>query len=185
MLLDKHRHGYFTPKRITVIAISLSFALTLSAIERMIPPFVPIPGIKIGLPNIVSIFALFYLDFVSALIIVLLRSLLSTALFGSLTSFLFSLFGGVLSLLIMTIMRKKVGSWFSYIGLSIAGAAFHNIGQIIAASIILKTFNIFAYLPLLFVGSIIMGLITGLLYTFVDNRLIKISYFRGIRGGSL
>ncbi|MDP4152075.1 MAG: Gx transporter family protein [Bacillota bacterium] len=170
-----------SPQKIAIIAVLISMALVLSVVERMFPPIVPVPGIKIGLPNIMTLFAIFYLDTLSAFIIVVLRCIIAAGFFGGVTVFAFSLAGGLCALLIMRLLKSLQNRYVSYIGISIAGAASHNLGQVLVASFFLQSFNIFAYLPLLLLGSIVTGIITGSLYAMVDGKLMHIPYFKGIK----
>ncbi len=165
-------------KKITVCAILVSLALVLAIVERGIPfeLISPVPGIKIGLPNIITLFALFFLDLRSVFAIVILRCILVAILVGSFSSFAFSITGGIFALIIMIFLKKGYNNLFSMIGISIAGAAFHNIGQIIMACILLKSFSIFAYLPLLLLTSIATGLITGIIGEELVKRMSKIMH---------
>ena len=162
-------------KRITLYSIFIALGLALSVLESLVPVqlLVPLPGIKLGIANIITLLALSLFGFNSALIILVLRCILASALFGSLTSFLFSICGGVLAITIMTVLFKKC-KMVSFIGISIAGAAAHNTGQIFAAAIAMKSFYIFAYLPILLIASIITGGIIGLVLTIIFDRIKKI-----------
>ncbi|NMB97401.1 MAG: Gx transporter family protein [Clostridiaceae bacterium] len=129
---------------------------------------IPIPGIKLGLANIVTIFALFYIDIKSALIISILRCIIAAMLFGGIYSFLFSLSGALISLFVMSILMEGYNRYFSIFGISIGGAAAHNIGQIIVASVLLKSMAVLPYLSLLLFSSLITGALTG----YVSGKLI-------------
>lgn len=163
-------------KNIILAAILTSLAIVLSIMERFFPiaVLIPIPGFKLGIANIITMFALIKLDFKSTLLILMARILLVTLLIGSVSSFLFSLLGGLFSVFIMKLLLKYKDKYFSIIGISIAGAAFHNIGQIIAAIIVLKTVNVIAYLQVLLIMSIIVGVIIGIIVTFLIEKLDKI-----------
>ena len=151
-------------RKIALNGLMISLALVLSLAERFIPLglIVPIPGIKIGLANIVTMFALFYSGFPSALTITVLRCTLAALLFGGLSSLLFSLSGALLALLIMYVMKKGYNRIFSLIGISVAGATFHNVGQIIMASLMMRNSAVYAYLPLLLFAAIITGILTAI-----------------------
>ncbi len=163
-------------KRITLIGILISFALILSVVERWFPleAFIPLPGIKLGLPNIITLFALFYLDMPSALIIVILRSFLSSVFMGSVSSFAFSVSGGLFSFIVMRIALKFYPKYLSITTISIIGAAFHNIGQICAAAVIMGTVNVFGYLPLLLIASLFTGTLIGVVFSAVGKKLASI-----------
>ena len=151
-------------RRLTLDAVLIALALVLSIVERWIPLelIVPVPGIKLGLANIVTLFALLCLTPVDAMIILLARSLIMGMIIGP-TVLFFSLSGGALALLTMWILSHWEGRVFSLIGLSIAGAAAHNIGQTIVAVIILaEPMLLLAYLPPLLLTSIVTGTLTGI-----------------------
>ena len=165
-------------KKIAQGGLLVAVALVLSLVEKMFPlqAVVPIPGIKLGLANVVTLFALTLLGTQAALTILLCRVTLASIFMGSITGFLFSLFGGLLALLIMRLLLLREGRWFSLVGVSIGGAAAHNIGQIGAAILTLGTLNVAAYLPLLLVSSIPMGWMTGLTASAVLNHWKKIRF---------
>ena len=158
-------------KKIAQGGLLVATALVLSLIEKMFPlqAVVPIPGIKLGLANVVTIFALSACGTRQALAILICRVVLASVFMGSVTGFLFSISGGLLALLLM-----REGSWFSLIGISIAGAAAHNIGQIAAAIITLGTTDVIGYLPLLLLSALPMGFVTGLTASAVLGHLKKI-----------
>ncbi|MDR3766044.1 MAG: Gx transporter family protein [Butyricicoccus sp.] len=163
-------------KKIAQGGLLVAVALVLSLVEKMFPlqAVVPIPGIKLGLANVVTLFALTLLGTRAALAILLCRVTLASIFMGSITGFLFSLFGGLLALLVMRLLLLREGRWFSLVGVSIGGAAAHNIGQIGAAILTLGTLNVAAYLPLLLVSAIPMGVVTGLTASAVLNHWKKI-----------
>lgn len=162
-------------KKIARNAILVVLALVISYLERFIPlqAFVPLPGIKLGLANIITIFILYFYDIPTAVIVLFVRIFLSSLLFGGITSFVFSLTGGLLALLIMAILIKLNIKPLTIYGISIAGAAFHNFGQILAAYAILQDIAVFGYLPFLLISSIVTGIITAVFSNLVLNRLSK------------
>ena len=131
--------GMKKTKITTQSAILIALALALSYTERFIPlqMVIPLPGIKLGLANVVTLVALYLLDWKRTLPILVIRCVLG-GLFGSLTGLLFSLTGGILSLCVMAVCKKL--PVFSVYGISILGAAAHNIGQICAAMVLLGSF---------------------------------------------
>lgn len=163
-------------KRITLLGILVSFALILSIVERWFPleAVVPLPGIKLGLPNIVTLFALFYLDIPSALIIIFLRTFLASVFMGSITALAFSLTGGLMAFAAMRLALKLYPKYLSIGGVSIIGAAFHNFGQICAAMVVMGTVNVFGYLPLLLIASIVTGFLIGAVFGAVVKKLASI-----------
>lgn len=148
-------------RRITLCALLIALALALSWFERFIPlqMIVPLPGIKLGLANIVSLAALYLMDFSSACIVMLLRCILGSAFGGGITSLVFSLTGGILSMLVMALSRRL--PFLSVYGVSILGAAAHNIGQICAAMVMMHSVYIGAYLPYLLIVALFTGFATG------------------------
>lgn len=148
-------------KRITLCAMLLSLALALSYMERFFPLqlIIPLPGVKLGLANIVSLAALYLLDGKSAYIILALRCILGSAFGGGITSLMFSFTGGTLSMLCMILARKI--PFLSVYGVSILGAAAHNIGQICIAMLMMHSVYIGAYLPYLLIVGLFTGFATG------------------------
>ncbi len=151
-------------KTIALCGLLTAVALVLSLIEKLFPlqAVVPIPGVKLGLANVVTVFALAKLDMKRALAILLCRVTLGSVFLGSITGFAFSLCGGLLALLVMRLLLPLRGRALSLLGVSVAGAAAHNIGQICAAIGVLGTFDVIGYLPLLLVSAVPLGLVTGL-----------------------
>lgn len=166
------------PKKLTLCGMLTALAIVLSLAERLFPldAIVPVPGVKLGLANVVTLFALTRLPTRDAVAILLCRVALSSLLMGSVTAFLFSLFGGLLALAVMGLLLRAEGKFCSVLGVSVAGAAAHNIGQIIAAVIWMKTGAVIAYLPLLLVMSVPLGLVTGLTAAIVLSHLQKIDF---------
>ncbi len=164
-------------KQIALCGVLVAVALVLSLVEKMIPiqALVPVPGIKLGLANVVTVFALTRLSLRETIAIVLVRVTLASVFMGSITGFLFSLFGSLLAMLVMKLLLSGLGSCFSLMGISIAGAAAHNIGQIGAAVLVLETVHVVGYLPFLLLVSIPMGLVTGMVCAAVLSHLQRIS----------
>jgi FAD:protein FMN transferase len=150
--------------RLTIDAILLALALVLSIVERWIPLelIVPVPGLKLGLANIVTLFALLRLKPQDALIILLVRCLVMGAITGPMT-LLFSLAGGFLAFLAMWLLSRWEGRAFSVIGISLAGAAAHNIGQVSVAGLVLsEPLLLLTYLPPLLLTGLFTGTLTGI-----------------------
>lgn len=149
--------------RLTLNAVLIALALGLSIVERWIPLdlIVPVPGIKLGLANIVTLFALLRLRPLDAFIILLIRCLVMGAITGP-TTLLFSLCGGLLALLLMWLLCRWEGRFVSVIGISLAGAAAHNIGQVTVAGFLLsEPLLLLTYLPPLLLTSLATGVLTG------------------------
>ncbi len=143
--------------------------MLLSFIESLIPPLIAIPGVKIGLSNIVTVFLLYTLGVKEAGAVALVRVLLSALLFGSAVSLIYSASGALLAFLIMLVLMKT--SKFSPVGVSIAGGVFHNIGQIIAAAAVMRTAGILSYLPVLLISGTLAGVFVGIAAGLLTKRL--------------
>ena len=141
-------------------AVLVALALALSYTERFIPLqlVIPLPGVKLGLANIATLVALYALGWQKTIPIVVVRCFLG-ALFGGLTGILFSLTGGLISLGVMAVCKKA--PLFSIYGVSILGAAAHNIGQILAAMALMGSVYVWAYLPYLLHIAIFTGTAAG------------------------
>ncbi len=155
-------------KKIAQLSILLSISVVLALIESFIPIFSAVPGIKLGLANIVIVFALYKLSFKDAFYISILRvilvGILRTGLFS--ITFFFSLAGSILSILSMYLVKSTK---ISVIGVSVVGSIMHSIGQIIIAILFLSNMDIIYYLPILTISSIITGIIIGL----ISERIIN------------
>ena len=156
-------------KKLTVLALSVALAMILSFVESQIPPFVPIPGVKIGLANIVVVFALYKLGWKEAVGISLLRVFLVSVLFGHAASFFYSFAGAVFSLCGMILLKKS--GLFSYMAVSVAGGVLHNAGQILMACILLETNIITYYLPVLILSGTLAGIVIGLIAAVMVSRI--------------
>ena len=152
-------------KRVALLSVLIALAMVLSYLEALIPPIVAIPGVKLGLANSITLFALYSLGVADGCAVSVLRVLLSSLLFGNAVGLAYSASGAVLSLLMM-ILTKRVGI-FSSIGVSVVGGVSHNIGQVLCAMAIMETAGLITYLaPLLISGTlagIAIGAICGLL----------------------
>jgi heptaprenyl diphosphate synthase len=162
-------------KKTKVIAqygLIIAMALILSGIEAQIPAFFALPGMKLGLTNVVILFALYRMGAKSALQVNLLRILLVALMFGNGVSLAYSVVGGILSTLSM-IALKKIGK-FSIITVSIIGGVIHNLGQILVAMILLETVSLAWYLLILWFTGIASGFVIGLIGGELCKRLEKI-----------
>lgn len=162
-------------KRLVIMGLFVSMALALHIFEKMIPvPFIA-PGAKLGLSNIITLTVLMSLGFKDAFIVVVARIVLGSIFGGGVSGFIYSISGGILSLLMMELTRRLGKENVSVMGISVIGAVFHNIGQLLAAAFIIQNMNIFIYLPILFLAAVGTGIFVGLttkyllLYMNVDN----------------
>ena len=161
-------------KRTATITVLVALALAISVAENWIPlAFIPVPGVKLGLANIVTLFALCFLNFKDALTVLILRCVLASLFGGGVTALAFSITGGIFALIIMFILLKS--DKFSLAGISIAGAAMHSVGQIIASFFMLSTFSVIFYLPFLLIASIFTGALTGTISHFLFKHLKKLN----------
>ena len=149
----------YNTRKMTTMAITVSLALILSFIESRIPAFVAIPGIKVGLANIAVIFSLYKLGIKEAAIISVVRILLVSILFGSPVSLIYSLSGAVLSFACMLVLKQLTP--LREVAISVSGGVMHNVGQIIAASVMLDTNVVVYYLPFLILSGTIAGIVVG------------------------
>ena len=158
--------------RLTLSALLLSVMLILGYIESLIPPIVPIPGVKLGLSNGVLLFSLYLLNIPMTLVLMALKVLLSALLFGSISSMFFASVGGVLSLLVMVPLSRLKD--VSVIVVSMAGAVFHNVGQVLAAMILMPEVaprTLLTYLAVLMAVGLLTGALTGVLAREVLRRM--------------
>ena len=159
--------------QLILIALMSAISLGLYALENLIPPIVPVPGVKLGLANIVTLVCMYILDTRSAFVVLLVRILISTLLFGQPVSFVFSLFGGVLSFLTMAFLKRfmdKSNIW----AISVFASFAHNAGQIIAAIIITGEYTVAYYFLFLVISSVITGVFTGVSAQTVIKKFEKI-----------
>jgi len=160
-------------KRIVLLAIMVSQALVLSIIESWIPIPVPVPGVKLGLANIITMIVIMFFGIKDALLVVVVRCALSSAYGGGLMVFLFSIAGGVLSAIVMFLLHRKLSKVFSTVGISIAGAVSHNIGQLAVACVVMKELLVMTYLPVLMASGVVTGCFVGICSNLLAGALKK------------
>lgn len=148
-------------KRYAIIIILVTNAIIISLLESVIPIPIPVPGVKLGLANIITLIAIVFLPIKDVLLIVTIRCFVVALLTRGIMMVAFSLSGGIISALVMLLLYKKFSGFFSIKGISMVGAAFHNITQLTVASLLLGEIVIMYYLPILLVSAIITGFITG------------------------
>lgn len=156
-------------KKTAFCGLMLAFALIASYVESLIPVPIPVPGIKLGVANSVVLILLYYTNAKTACGIAIARVVLTGFLFGSMSSILYSLSGAVLSLLIMTFVKKR--NYFTMMGVSVAGGVSHNIGQILMAYLVLESDAIWYYLPVLLMAGCITGSMIGMLGKEIYKRI--------------
>ena len=156
-------------KKLTALAMTISFALILSYIESRIPAFVAIPGIKVGLANIAVIFTLYKFGTKEAVLVSLLRVLLVSMMFGNPISMIYSIAGAVLSLGSMILLKRLTS--LNEVTVSVVGGVMHNVGQIATASVMLSTNVITYYLPFLILSGTIAGIAVGIASALLVKRI--------------
>ena len=147
-------------RKTAYIGVLVTLALAFSYVEAMIPINFGIPGVKLGLANLVILITLYYMNAGVAFGVNLLRITLASILFGTAMTAMYSFAGGILSFLAMWGLKRT--GWFSLVGVSLAGGIAHNIGQILVAMLVLENFRIAIYLPVLLISGVITGVLIGL-----------------------
>ena len=156
-------------RRVSSGAMLVALAMIFSYVESLIPFHIGIPGVKLGLANLIVVVALYKMGTEEAYALSVARIVLSGFLFANLFSIIYSLAGGMLSLTVMVFLKKK--GWFSVYGVSLAGGVMHNVGQLLIAMLIVETFSVSYYLPVLLVAGAITGLVIGILAEAMLKRL--------------
>lgn len=154
-------------KRLTTLALLAAVAFVLSWVDSLIPVSGALPGAKLGLANLAVLMGLFLLGPGPGGLLCLIKILLSTFLFGNAFSFFYALAGGVLSYLVMWGLRKRCSLVFT----SVMGGVFHNLGQLLVASVILETAGLMAYFPVLLLCGLGAGCAVGVLGGILAKRL--------------
>ena len=157
---------------VAFLGLFTAFAMILSYVERLIPTFVAIPGIKLGLPNIAIIVILYKFGEKEAFIISILRVLLSSLLFTNGITMLYGLVGATLSFIVMILLKNAL----SLVTVSILGGVVHNVGQIIVAYFILQTEQLMYWLPVLIISGVIAGAVIGLIAALTYKKLDKVEF---------
>ena len=155
-------------KKVAMLGLTIALAMIMSYIEALVPLSFAVPGIKMGLANIVIIFVLYKIGTKEAILVSLIRVILVSLLFSNVMAMAYSIAGAVLSLSVMWLLNKT--DRFSFVGVSIAGGIMHNVGQIIMAVILLGTEQIALYLPVLIITGTVTGVVIGIVSGLVINR---------------
>ena len=147
-------------KKIPYYGLFAALAILMGYVEMMIPVPIPIPGVKLGLANVIIIIMMYFMDTKSAFFVSLFRVFLSGLLFAGFAGLLYSLAGAMLSFAVMALL-KKTGK-FSIIGVSLAGGVFHNVGQVTVAALVVENVKMAYYLPFLLVSGVVTGILIGI-----------------------
>ena len=162
----KDRAAYF--------GVFTALALIFSYIETLIPIQFGVPGVKLGLANLIIVIALFKTDWREALLLSVVRIILAGFIFGNLFGIIYSLAGGILSLAVMALLKRA--DRFSVVGVSMAGGVCHNIGQLIVAMIVVETYQVGYYLPVLLIAGLITGTVLGVVAGEVLKRIRNLQF---------
>ncbi|MCI8299715.1 MAG: Gx transporter family protein [Lachnospiraceae bacterium] len=159
-------------KKTAYMGMLTALALVFSYIEFLLPVNLGIPGIKLGLANLAVMVTLYTISARAAFTLSLVRILLTGFTFANLSMMIYSLAGGMLSLIIMILVKRS--NLFSVTGVSVLGGVFHNLGQIIAAALVVETAGLLYYLPVLILSGTISGVLIGILSSILIQRLTKL-----------
>ena len=160
-------------RKVAIFGVFTALALIFSYVELLIPINFGIPGAKLGLANLMTVLVLYKMGIKEALALSMTRIILSGFMFGNLFGILYSLSGGLLSFLVMVLLKKS--DRFSVAGVSIGGGTAHNIGQLFVAMVVVPTYQVGYYLPVLLVAGEVTGLLIGLVAKEVLKRIQGIS----------
>ena len=155
--------------RIALVGMLTGLAFVLSFVESLVPLTAAVPGIKIGLANTVTLFAVYKLDIKSALFVTLARITLASFAFSGLFAGLYALCGGLLSLGVMLLL-KRINA-FTCVGVSICGGVSHNVGQLIFAFFVFEASALWLYMPILLIGGAVAGTLVGIIGAFAVKRV--------------
>ncbi|MBQ7187736.1 MAG: Gx transporter family protein [Ruminococcus sp.] len=159
-------------KKLTRLAMLTAFALIIFTVELQLPTLAPVPGMKLGLANIITVYAVYSFSAGETAMVVAVRVLLGSLIAGNMVSLVYSLAGGLLCLAGMLLLRRVIDKKHIWV-CSILGAVLHNIGQTAAAIVMMQTKTVIAYLPFLLVSGCIAGALTGMAAQLVVSRLNK------------
>lgn len=159
-------------RKLTEMGMLTAVALIIFIIEARIPNLAPIPGMKLGLANIITVYAVYRFSASETALIVLARIILGSVFAGNVSTMLYSISGAAFCIAGMLVMKKIIPEKYLYIS-SVAGAVFHNTGQIISAMLIMRTTAVLAYYPFLVISGMLAGLFTGICAQLVLKKLKK------------
>ena len=161
-------------KNVAYFGMFTALALILSYVESLIPFHFGVPGIKLGLANLIIVIVLYKCSAKEAIVLSVLRILLSGFMFGNMFSIIYSLAGGFLSWGVMVLLRKR--GTFSVTGVSIAGGVAHNMGQLVVAMAVVESYKVGFYFPVLLIAGVVTGLIIGIVAGEVLKRLVNFRF---------
>ncbi len=152
-----------TSKRVGYVGLLVAVGLVLSILESFLPPLLPLPGARLGLANLATVIALFFLGPREALEVTIFRCLLGSLLRGSFIGLALSLSGGVVAWSVMSLLYLLYRVPFSMMGISIAGAVAHNSAQLGMAMLLIRFTGIYHYLPYLLIAALPTGFLVGII----------------------
>lgn len=158
-------------RKVAFLGMCIALSMILSFVESQIPPLMAVPGVKVGLPNLVMVFMLYKIGAKETAIVSILRVILVGILFGTPLSMIYSLVGATLSLIGMILLKKT--NLFAPVTVSVVGGILHNIGQIATACFVMDTAEIAYYLPVLLISGTVAGIIIGIVAALILKRLDK------------
>lgn len=168
--INRNQHIRNRPAyKAALCSVLISLALIFSYIEMLIPFNFGVPGIKLGLSNLIIVVAIYRLGTVFALTVNLMRIFLAGLLFGGISPMMYSLAGGIVSFAVMFILYKT--NLFSPVGVSMAGGVMHNAGQLTVAALIVETSKIYLYMPVLLISGMITGILLGIIAALLLKKL--------------
>lgn len=169
---ERRAKGHNPAEKVALYGILIALAFIFSYVEALIPLPVPVPGMKLGLANLVNVVGLYTVGAAGTIAVGLIRIVMVGFTFSNPGSMLYALSGGILSLAAMALAKKM--DWFDKTGVSILGGVCHNIGQLSMAAWITGTAGAFSYLPVLLVAGVITGAVIGLLGGLVTERIAPV-----------
>ena len=156
-------------RKLAVLGLLTAIALTIFMLESHIPSIVPLPGVKLGLANIVTVFAVFALSPRDAILVLSARVFLGAVFSGNFSTIFYSAAGGICAIGTTILLRKILLNHQLWVA-GCLGAIAHSVGQMAMAILLLGTPSLIVYLPVMIIISIITGLFTGLCAQFLVNR---------------
>lgn len=156
-------------RKAALYGILIALAMGMSFVESLVPIPIPVPGVKLGLANLVTVVGLYLVGIPGTVCVTLLRIVLVGLSFGNPYSMIYGLSGSFLSLFVMSLAKKY--NWFSHVGISILGGIAHNIGQITFAALIVRTPGLYYYLPALLIAGCVAGTLIGILGGILTDRI--------------
>lgn len=158
--------------KVAYFGVFVALALIFSYVETLIPFHIGIPGVKLGLANLIIVIALYKMKLGETYLLSVTRVVLAGFMFGNLFAIIYSLAGGLLSLTVMVLLKRRGD--FSVMGVSVAGGVAHNIGQLLTAMVVVETYSVIYYIPVLLISGLVTGLVIGLTANEMLKRLVSI-----------